>query len=137
MQNIIIQRALLHSEHLRLLGFYLPSSADAYDLIRNQRWKNWCCSIFLFPWLVSYLWETYDHWIFVNIGSVIFVSWTLRILMLLKSRIDVIMDSLTMLFQLLRPLGHSTPGAENKYSSLWAMNGNKLLNTSHYLLQQF
>jgi hypothetical protein len=57
--------------------------------------------------------------------------------MLLKSLIDGIMDRLTMLFQLIRPLGHSTPGAENKYSSLWAMNGNKLLNTSHYLLYHF
>jgi hypothetical protein len=54
--------------------------------------------IFLLPWLVTYLWNRFDPWIFVHIDSVILVSRALRNLILLKGLIDGIMNRLTMLF---------------------------------------
>merc|ERR1712127_622161 len=119
--NIIRFTTLLHLEHLCLFSFDLSPGTDADGLIRNQRWKNWWCFIFLSPWLVSYLFDMFDIWKFVHIGSGILVSWSSRIFMLLKGPIGGIVHRLTMLFQLIRPHPITTKGAENKCSSLWAI----------------
>ena len=60
----------------------------------------------------------FDIWIMLKIGSMVFVSSALRILIWLKGLISGMMHYITVIFEYIRPFVYATPGAENIGSPL-------------------
>ena len=123
---------LFHGIQLCFFSFSLPPGADADSLFRSKYWEDGTTRDCPFVWLIWYLWNWFNLWILVKIGSLIRINWPLWFLMMSKGPIGCIMDGLTVLFKLISPLGNPTPSTEDYCSSLWAIYENYRLQTGLY-----